>query len=157
VSAEICKVPEIDFRIYFSLAGWHLWCSDDQSKRNPEGGTTMVFSKNGLPQRTLERPRTEFGELLEHFGFDRREARVWPIASNRPAIESSIDSDNCGPVIENRKSSRTTYQAPEDLARSDTLPVYHRHLMQHSMSRGRSKSADLADQALNFHRGTEAA
>jgi len=53
----------------------------------------MGFLEKWTPSTDLERLRSEFDELLEHFGFDRREARVWPIASNRPAIESSIDSD----------------------------------------------------------------
>ena len=53
----------------------------------------MGFLEKWSPSTELERMRHEFDELLEHFGFDRGEVKAWPAASNRPAIESSIDGD----------------------------------------------------------------
>ena len=53
----------------------------------------MGFLEKWTPSTELERMRHEFDELLEHFGFDRGEVKAWPTASNRPAIESSIDGD----------------------------------------------------------------
>jgi len=53
----------------------------------------MSFLEKWSPATDLERLRHEFDELLEHFGFGRGELTAWPAASNRPAIESSIDGD----------------------------------------------------------------
>ena len=53
----------------------------------------MGLLEKWSPSTELERMRHEFDELLEHFGFDRSEVKAWPAASNRPAIESSIDGD----------------------------------------------------------------
>jgi HSP20 family protein len=53
----------------------------------------MGFLEKWSPSTDLERLRHEFDELLERFGFDRSEFKAWPTASNRPAIESSIDGD----------------------------------------------------------------
>ncbi len=53
----------------------------------------MGFLEKWSPATDLERLRHEFDDLLERFGFDRGEFKTWTIASNRPAIESSIDGD----------------------------------------------------------------
>jgi HSP20 family protein len=53
----------------------------------------MGFLEKWNPSTDLERLRHEFDGLLERFGFDRFELKTWPTASNRPAIESSIDED----------------------------------------------------------------
>ena len=53
----------------------------------------MSFLEKWSPATDLERLRHEFDELLERFGFGRGELTAWPAASNRPAIESSIDGD----------------------------------------------------------------
>jgi HSP20 family molecular chaperone IbpA len=45
------------------------------------------------PSTDLDRLRHQFDELLGHFGFDRNELTTWPTASNRPAIESSVDGE----------------------------------------------------------------
>ena len=54
----------------------------------------MGFLEKWSPSTDLERLRHEFDDLLERFGFDRGELKSWPAAaSNRPAIESSVDGD----------------------------------------------------------------
>jgi HSP20 family protein len=53
----------------------------------------MGFFEKWNPSADLERLRNELDALLERFGFDRGEFKTWPTASNRPAIESSIDGD----------------------------------------------------------------
>jgi len=53
----------------------------------------MGFLEKWSPSTDLERLRHEFDDLLERFGFDRGEFKTWPVASNRPAIESSVDGD----------------------------------------------------------------
>ena len=53
----------------------------------------MGFLEKWNPSNDLERLRHEIDELLGHFGFDRGEFKAWPAASNRPAIESSVDGD----------------------------------------------------------------
>jgi HSP20 family protein len=53
----------------------------------------MGFFEKWNPSGDLERLRHEFDDLLERFGFDRHDLKAWPIASDRPAIESSIDGD----------------------------------------------------------------
>lgn len=53
----------------------------------------MGFFEKWNPSADLERLRNELDALLERFGFDRGEFKTWPTASNRPAIESSIDED----------------------------------------------------------------
>ena len=54
---------------------------------------TIGFLEKWSPSNDLDRLRHEFDDLLERFGFDRGEIRGWPVASNRPAIESSVDGD----------------------------------------------------------------
>jgi HSP20 family protein len=49
----------------------------------------MGFLEKWNPSNDLERLRHEFDDLLERFGV----GQAWPAASNRPAIESSIDGD----------------------------------------------------------------
>jgi len=51
----------------------------------------MGFLEKWSPSTDLERLRHEFDDLLERFGVG--ELKPWPTASNRPAIESSIDGD----------------------------------------------------------------
>ncbi len=51
----------------------------------------MGFLEKWNPSTDLDRLRHEFDELLERFGFDCVEFKVWPAASNRPAIESYVD------------------------------------------------------------------
>lgn len=53
----------------------------------------MSFFEKWNPSTDLDRLRHQFDELLGHFGFDRNELTTWPTASNRPAIESSIDGE----------------------------------------------------------------
>jgi len=53
----------------------------------------MGFLEKWSPATDLERLRHEFDDLLERFGFDRAELKAWPVTSNRPAIESSVDGD----------------------------------------------------------------
>jgi HSP20 family protein len=53
----------------------------------------MGFLERWSPSTDLDRLRREFDELLGRFGFDGGELRSWPTASNRPAIESSVDGD----------------------------------------------------------------
>jgi HSP20 family protein len=53
----------------------------------------MGFLQKWNPSTDLERLRHEFDELLERFGLDRIELKTWPVASNRPAIESYVDGD----------------------------------------------------------------
>jgi len=49
----------------------------------------MGFFEKWSPSTDLERLRHEFDDLLERFGV----GQAWPAASNRPAIESSVDGD----------------------------------------------------------------
>ena len=51
----------------------------------------MGFLEKWNPSNDLERLRHEFDEMLDRFGFG-GELKAWS-ASNRPAIESSIDGD----------------------------------------------------------------
>jgi HSP20 family protein len=53
----------------------------------------MGFLEKWNPSNDLDRLRHEFDDLLEHFGFDRGQLKAFPVTSNRPPIESSIDHD----------------------------------------------------------------
>jgi HSP20 family protein len=53
----------------------------------------MGFLEKWSPSTDLDRLRHDFDDLLERFGFDREFRAGWPVTSNRPAIESSIDGD----------------------------------------------------------------
>jgi HSP20 family protein len=53
----------------------------------------MGFFEKWSPSTDLERLRHEFDDLLERFGSGLGGLKAWPAASNRPAIESSVDGD----------------------------------------------------------------
>jgi len=121
----------------------------------------MGFLEKWSPSTDLERLRHEFDELLEQFGFDRRELKAWPSGSNRPAIESSIDGDkfvvridlpgvdpkNIGVQVVN--GILTVKGTREEKRESDKASVFRREIRYGSFERSISLPEGIKAEDLN--------